>query len=54
MYKWKESKMFKSGGIPLLLIGKPEFRLLVEQPVYFIFERAYRKAGSCSAESFGE
>lgn len=35
--------MFKIGGILLLLIGKPEFRLHVKEPVYFIFKHAYRK-----------
>ena len=46
--------MFKAGGILLLLIGRPEFRLLAKEPVYFSLERAYRKAGSCSVGSFGE
>lgn len=35
--------MFKTGEIPFLLTGKPEFRLLVKEPVYLIFKHAYRK-----------
>lgn len=46
--------MFKAGGIPLLLIGRTEFRLLAKDPIYFSLERAYRKAGSCSVGSLGE
>lgn len=46
--------MFKAGGIPLLLIGRSEFRLLVKEPVCFSLEHAYGKAASCSVGSFGE
>lgn len=42
--------MFKTGGIPLLLIRKPEFRLLVKEPVYFIFKHAYRKLVSAQLD----
>lgn len=46
--------MFKAGGIPLLFIGRPEFRLLEKEAVYFVLERACRVAGSCSVGFFGE
>lgn len=49
-----KAKMFKAAGTALLLIGRPEFRLLVKEPVYFNLEHLYRKGGSCSLGSFGK